>query len=237
MTAYVFTGPTLSSQEARQVLDVVYLPPVAQGDVYSIGQTRPEAIGIIDGYFQQVPSVWHKEILWAMAEGIHVFGAASIGALRAAELHRFGMRGVGRIFEAYRDSKISDDDEVAVIHGPPELNYVALCEPMINMRCTLRAAADAGVISELTHDRLTALAKAVFYQQRTYEHLIGLAFDTTLPQSEIAALEAWLPENRVDLKRSDALRMLHEMRRLLDGGAGPMEVSYTVENTGTWSRR
>ena len=44
---------------------------------------RPRAIGIIDGYFQQVPSVWHKEILWAMAQGVHVFGSASMGALRA----------------------------------------------------------------------------------------------------------------------------------------------------------
>ena len=65
--------------------------------------TRPRAVGIIDGYFQQVPSVWHKEILWAMAQGVHVFGSASMGALRAAELAPFGMRGVGLIFEAYRD--------------------------------------------------------------------------------------------------------------------------------------
>jgi hypothetical protein len=237
MTAYVFTGPTLSSTDAREVLDAVYLPPVAQGDVYDVAQKRPTAIGIIDGYFQQVPSVWHKEILWAMAQGIHVFGSASIGALRAADLHQFGMRGVGRIFEAYRDGEIADDDEVAVIHGPCELNYVALCEPLINMRCTLRAAAAAGIVSERTHDRLIALAKKVFYQQRTYEHLIDLAFDTALPQREIAALELWLGGNRIDLKRDDALRMLHEMREFLNDASGPMDVAYVLENTGTWSRR
>ena len=62
--------------------------------------SRPAVIGIIDGYFEIVPTVWHKEILWAMAQGIHVFGAASIGALRAAELDAFGMRGIGRIYEA-----------------------------------------------------------------------------------------------------------------------------------------
>jgi hypothetical protein len=237
MTAYVFTGPTLSPSDAREVLDAVYLPPVAQGEVYEVAQSGPTAIGIIDGYFQQVPSVWHKEILWAMAEGIHVFGSASIGALRAAELHQFGMRGVGRIFEAYRDGEIADDDEVAVIHGPPELSYVALCEPLINMRCTLQAAVNACVISGRTHDRLIAIAKEVFYQQRTYEHLICLGFGAALPQREIADFKAWLPQNRVDLKRSDALRMLHEMRRLLDGASGPMEVSYNLENTETWSRR
>ena len=77
--------------------------PSAQGDVYRVAQERPSAIGIVDGYFEGVLSVWHKEILWAMAEGIHVFGSASMGALRAAELHhvrharhRPHLRGVSR---------------------------------------------------------------------------------------------------------------------------------------------
>ena len=56
---------------------------------------RPVAIGLIDGYFERVPSVSHKEILWAMSQGIVVIGAASMGALRAAELAPFGMLGVG----------------------------------------------------------------------------------------------------------------------------------------------
>ena len=236
MTMYVFTGPTLRSADARPVLDAVYLPPVAQGDVYSIAQRRPAAIGIVDGYFQQTPSVWHKEILWAMAEGIHVFGAASLGALRAAELHQFGMRGVGRIFEAYRDGEMYDDDEVAVVHGPPELDYVPLCEPMINMRFTFAKAAGAGVISNGAKDRLTALAKDTFYPQRTYEHLVSIASDAEISRKDVTALKAWLPLNRVDAKRDDALQMLVEMRRFLDGAPEPMAVAYTLENTRTWCR-
>jgi len=51
------------------------------------------------GYFEIVPTVWHKEILWAMDRGIHVYGGASIGALRAAELADFGMTGIGQIYE------------------------------------------------------------------------------------------------------------------------------------------
>ena len=85
MTVYVFTGPTLPPDEARNYLDAVFLPPVSQGDVYRVALKRPDAIGIIDGYFERVPSVWHKEILWAMKQGIHVFGSASMGALRAVE--------------------------------------------------------------------------------------------------------------------------------------------------------
>src|SRR5580700_2858864 len=130
MNVIIFTGPTLSENAARCELDATYLPPAAQGDVYRAAVGRPVAIGIIDGVFDQVPSVWHKEVLWAMSQGIHVFGSASMGALRAAELHSFGMRGVGRIFEAFVDGALEDDDEVAVVHGPEEVGYLSLSEPM-----------------------------------------------------------------------------------------------------------
>jgi len=69
--------------------------------VYRAALTCPAIIG---------PTVWHKEILWAMAQGIHVYGGASIGALRAAELHRLGMTGVGRVFADDRDGILTDDD-------------------------------------------------------------------------------------------------------------------------------
>ena len=84
MNVFIFTGPTISPAEASAELKAVYLPPAAEGDVYRVALHRPQAIGIIDGYFQSVPTVRHKEILWAMSCGIHVFGSASIGALRAA---------------------------------------------------------------------------------------------------------------------------------------------------------
>jgi hypothetical protein len=75
MNRCVFIGPTLPHAQAGRVLDAVYLPPVAQGDVYLAVKDGAEAIGIVDGYFQQVLSVWHKEILWALSKGVHVFGA------------------------------------------------------------------------------------------------------------------------------------------------------------------
>ena len=75
--------------------------------------------------------MWHREILYAMSEGIHVFGASSMGALRAAELHGLGMRGIGTVFEAYRQNVFAPypppferDEEVAVMHGPPETGFV-----------------------------------------------------------------------------------------------------------------
>ncbi|WP_316238776.1 TfuA-like protein [Bradyrhizobium sp. SZCCHNR1015] len=235
MTCIVFTGPTLHPRDAALELEAEYLPPVQQGDVYRAALAKPAAIGIIDGYFEQVPSVWHKEILWAMASGIHVFGSASMGALRAAELHAFGMEGVGKVFAAYRDGVFEADDEVALIHGPAELGFPALSEPLVNIRFTLQKAVAAGVISEASRQILEALGKASFYPERSYPALLqGARSDGRLTSQEIAALEAWLPDHRIDQKREDALEMLRTMRRRFAGDVVPKAVEYAFEHTQLW---
>jgi hypothetical protein len=241
MRACVFVGPTLRVAELPAIPDLVALPPVAQGDVYRAALRRPRAIGIIDGYFEGVPSVWHKEILWAMAEGIHVFGSASMGALRAAELFDFGMQGEGLIFEAYRAGRLApyalpfeDDDEVAVIHGPPETGYVALSEAMVNIRASLAQAEREGVIDGATRDALAALAKGMFYHHRSYDRLLALAAEAPLPAPQIAALRAWLPNGRIDQKRLDAQAMLAAMAALLAGDTAPKQVDYELEWTEAW---
>lgn len=234
MKVFVFCGPTLAPDEGAAELDAVFLPPAAQGDVYRATLERPWGIGIVDGYFERLPAIWHKEVLWALSRGIHVFGAASMGALRAAELAPFGMVGVGAVFEAFRDGELEDDDEVAVLHGPAESGYRSLTDAMVDVRATLAAAREAGVVSEPARARLEALAKGLFYGRRTYSRLVELAAEEGLPASELAALERWLPENRVQRKREDALEMLRVMRRRMAETPGPFEPRFTFQHTEVW---
>ncbi len=241
MTAYVFLGPTVALEDARSACDAVYLPPVRQGDVRRVAAfCEPSAIAIIDGYFEHVPSVWHKEILWALSEGIPVFGAASMGALRAAELAPFGMVGVGRIFTAYRDGVLSpytdepfeDDDEVAVVHGPADSGYVST-EAMVNIRCTLAKAAEQGVIGAGARDGLARIAKDLFYKQRTYANLFNRAAGEHGWAGELDALRAWLPGGRIDQKRADALALL---RHLSDAELAPPDARFRFEHTTMWDQ-
>ncbi len=236
MRPIVFLGPSLSEAEARAVLDAEYRPPAAQGDLYRAAASRPKphAIGLVDGVFQSVPAVRHKEILWALSEGVHVFGAASIGALRAAELDAFGMRGVGRIFEAYRDGLLEDDDEVALDHAPAAMGHMPLAEPLVNMRATLESAADQGVIRAETQARMLGLARGVFYKERSYADLLTRASGAGIPADEIEAFETWLPEGRIDQKRADALAMLRAMGDFLVAGPAPFAPSWRFERTEAW---
>ena len=112
----VFVGPTLSSDEVQSLLPgAMVRPPVALGDVFRSLQHRPDALVIIDGLVERVPAVWHKELLWAIDQGVSVYGASSMGALRAAELAPFGMIGVGEIFNMLTDGRLEDDDEVTLV--------------------------------------------------------------------------------------------------------------------------
>jgi hypothetical protein len=233
MTAIIFIGPTLRPEEIAAAGDFVSLPPVAQGDVYRAALSRPRAIGIIDGYFSGAPSVWHKEILWAMSEGVPVFGAASMGALRAAELHEFGMRGIGRIFEAFRDGVFEDDDEVAVVHGPAEIGYLPASEAMVNIRATLALAEAKGVIGAESRRALEAFAKALFFADRNWPALLAGSAPHGAPESELAALADWLPEGRVDQKRVDGLEMLAAMRATTSADE-PRSSAFRFEWTYFW---
>ncbi|HUF55362.1 MAG TPA: TfuA-like protein, partial [Thermohalobaculum sp.] len=222
---------TLGREHVRLAGEVAFLPPAAQGDVLRAAERRPAAIGIVDGYFSGAPSVWHKEILWALSQGIPVFGSASMGALRAAELHTFGMRGIGRIFEGYRDGLIEDDDEVAVQHGPAELGYPALSEAMVNIRATLGRAEAEGVVGAEERARLEGFAKALHFPDRQWSALAGHL--RRLAPEQAAALADWLPEGRIDRKREDALEMVGAIEEALGREETPA-AGFRFEWTSLW---
>ncbi|MET0390109.1 MAG: TfuA-like protein [Polyangiales bacterium] len=236
-TAIVFLGPSLPAAEARGLFDASYRPPAAQGDVYRAALERPWGIGIIDGYFERVPAVWHKEILWALSQGIHVFGAASMGALRAVELAPFGMIGAGAVVKAFRSGLLTDDDEVAILHAEAEHDYRPLSEALVDMRATLTAADKAGVITADTAAALVSLAKGMHYTERSYQRLLQLATKALEPRrAELERLATWLPEQRVRQKQHDARELLALMARTHAEQPGPKRVDFHFEHTDAFER-
>lgn len=220
MKTFVFIGSTIEEREARQWLDAVYLPPATQGDILGLLRHEPKIIGIIDGSYDNTPAVWHKEILLALERGIQVVGASSMGALRAAELHTFGMIGVGEIFESYRDGLIEADDEVAVHHAGGEYGYRALSEALVNIRKTLQMAQAQGIIQPVTHQALIEIERRTPFWQRSYAEMLKLAAHQGLPPEELACLEAFLNDHRINQKKLDAIRALQLIASLQAGEPG-----------------
>lgn len=212
MSVVVFAGPTMTADAVRARLDAAVRPPAARGDVLRAVDDGVKAIGLIDGVFERVAAVWHKEILWALSRGVRVYGAASMGALRAAELAAFGMVPVGDIAARYLRGELDDDDEVAVAHRDAEGAWAPVSEAMVNLRATLQAARDAAVLSSASCDALVALAKSHFYAERSFVLLDTRGERAGVPRAELDALRAWWTDGRVDLKRRDAEAMLDKMR-------------------------
>ena len=233
MIAVIFAGPSLPPPTSP-IAGIEWRPPVRQGDLYLAALSRPAIIGVADGYFEIMPTVWHKEILWAMAQGIHVYGAASIGALRAAELTDFGMKGIGHIYRQFHTGRLTDDDEVAVLHGPAEIGYVQVTDAMVNVRATIDRALQLGVVEPAFAARLVSIAKSLFYKDRTYEAILKAATEQGLAPKLVGRFASWLPGGQVDQKRIDASEMLEAMTAHISSGVIPLKVSYEFSHTFAW---
>lgn len=217
--AVVFVGPSLPRDDraawGRTWPAVEWRPPAAQGDAYAVARAGARAIGLVDGCFESCPAVWHKEILWALDQGVAVYGSSSMGALRAAELAPFGMVGVGAVFR-YFQAPLRDDSDAALLHGPAELDYAALSEPHVNVHFTLlRAVAEGGIPAAVAAE-LREASKGIFYKDRSYQAILDAARARGVPLPALEAAAAWLAEGRVDQKRADVhalLRAMHDAAR------------------------
>jgi hypothetical protein len=201
----VFLGPSLPQPMARPLLDGIYLPPARRGSIIeAVKQHRPTAVVLIDGVFETAPAVRHSEILWALRRGIPVIGAASMGALRAAELWRQGMHGVGLIYRWYRRYHLAPDDAVAVLHAPPDLGSAPLTRSRIDLRMTIRSAARRGSIGPALRLKLEAALREMNFRDLTIDALVARALDTVEPDLVSKIESAFFSQ-----KRRDACAALH----------------------------
>lgn len=208
----VFLGPSLPVARARAVLpDACYVGPIRRGDLIAVVKERPAIVGIIDGQFLQALAVSPREIFLALEAGITVLGAASMGALRAVEMSRYGMIGVGTIFRWFRDARLVAEDELAVAYDPA--TGAALSDALVNMRDAYSRAVAEQVISRDTRRVLIRLARGLYFPERTYPATLQLA-EREVPRAELNRLRLWLHQRAPDLKADDALRLLRLARRL-----------------------
>ncbi|BEL08921.1 hypothetical protein Q0Z83_071120 [Actinoplanes sichuanensis] len=237
MSDLVFLGPSLPAAEAAALLPGArILPPVGHGDLLRLAPGPDDRVLIIDGFFMHRPPVRHREILFLLERGVTVAGGSSMGALRAAELWPYGMRGFGDVFELYRDGTVTGDHEVAVVHGLDEDEYRQLSEPLVNIRIAVREAITAGAIGPDEGELLLKTAADIPFRLLTWRSLALRA------GSAMDGLGSWLREHPVDAKAADARLLLRAAAaddpRLCPAGPGdePIEHVHTTYLEGWRSR-
>jgi hypothetical protein len=158
-----------------------------------------------------------------------------MGALRAAELEPFGMVGVGRIFEWYREGVLERDDEVAILHEPADRGYRAASEALVNIRATLERAVAARVIPSAVADALLVIGRGLFYPDRSLRAISKLGRERGLDVTHLHALAGFIERHgAVDQKRLDALEMLDRVRTDLASDARTPARTFHFAYTELW---
>lgn len=214
----VFVGPSLDPEKARTILEADYRPPAKKGDLIKLIMSLDEketVVGLIDGYFLlDYPPTPIEVYQLIVRPNTVVIGSSSIGALRAVELEKFGMIGIGKIFQLFKHGKLDADDEVAVTFSQDL--YRLQSEAMVDIRYNLYLSLKRGFVDKETKDAIAKVAKSIYFPFRTYQNIIEETIKN-YPQLENNArrFEAYILRNRKSLKERDALKLIEHIRDMI----------------------
>ena len=199
----VFAGPSIWGINYDHLRGVDLRPPAQRGDILRALHEGAEAIAIIDGLFGNCPSIGHKEILFALSRRVPVIGGASMGALRAAECHVFGMIGIGGIYRDYADGTLVSDSDVAVLHAPAEFNFKPMTSALVDIEATLTKV--RRTIGIDTCELVLNAAKVLHFSERSWDKIVEFA-------GLNCELSVKLLHHTVERKQTDAIETLKALR-------------------------
>jgi hypothetical protein len=169
MKTIVFSGPSIAEAEVHRLAACTHAPPIKRGDLAAAGDY--DLFVILDGEFGQNMSVSPKEILPLLDRGKTVIGAASMGALRASELDRCGMIGVGWVYDHFRRCAVRRDADVALVYSP--FDYKPMTVPIVDLEYWMEQTSAAGLIRGRERALVVKTARNIFFAERTLDRLMG----------------------------------------------------------------
>jgi|GEM_PF-6863324 len=233
----VTLGPSLRAEEACDIVpSAVVVPPIAAGDAGTYGLTSGDTLVVLDGLFLSSRAVRHKELLELLERGITVVGASSMGALRAAELDRQGVIGIGHVYREYASGRIVSDDEVALTHD--ESTYRALTYPMVDLRFALRSAVRSGSMTAHTARAVADDLVSIYFALRSKEavHRVLAAHAAQGMRFPPSAMTESLTHPSGSIKRRDAIEALTALRNTAPVRTRPAQSSPPTTFARAWRR-
>jgi TfuA protein len=209
----IFLGPSLSRDKARKILDADYRLPAKKGDLLQLILKEVDIIGLVDGYFlQDYPPTPIEVYNLVRKRNVKVLGSSSLGALRAVELGKYGMIGIGKIFRLFRDGILESDDEVAVTFTD-YTNYKS--EALIDIRYNLFLAQKYKIIDIITGRSILKISKQTYFPYRTYEDILDKC-KLKYPEihSQLESFRDYILNNKKSLKEMDAVRLLKHIKSI-----------------------
>ena len=214
----VFAGASIRAfnQQIHRTFDV--RPPIRRGDLVAVFEqnqsSRPGIVIILDGIFGTKLAVPPGEIYQLLERGWRVFGASSIGALRAADCHCAGMIGMGHIYTGYALGRYTSENDVSTLYHSDD--YAQLTYSLAQMDWCLSM-----LVRCVTPEKQSLISafnrkmRAKYWAHRNIEFTLNL-FRSTFGDTHTKLFEDCLAHPWMDIKVRDAAGL---MNTLIQAGA------------------
>jgi len=222
----LFAGPSIYGADI-DLGSIELRSPAAHGDLARAVLDGASVIGLVDGVFEAIASVWHKEILFAIQRGVTIAGAASMGALRVAECAQFGMIPIGRIAHSYLDGSLDDDAAVAILHGPDSFGYPPFTQALVDVEATISYMQYCKFINPIQAKLMMENAHRTFFKERTVDTIV-----LNLPNKDY--LKQQYKKYFINQKQTDALELIRFMKQLSKQNS-KQELSWKLAQPQTWT--
>lgn len=165
MKIKVYAQLSIEEKQIRQYIKNAFVSgPIKRGDLYQDIDQKFNIVAIVDGRFDQALAVSPSEILDGIRSGLRIYGSSSMGAIRAAELHSFGMIGVGEIYNYISSSSQFRDDFVGQIFSENNKNLKSYS--YIDFFFSAMKLVNDKKIDSSTADLLCLLYSSLYYTER-----------------------------------------------------------------------
>lgn len=198
-----FVGPSVPVRRLHGIRGVEFRPCARRGDVEAAVDEGFHTIVLIDGMMVYSYPPSPKEVAAALDSGVQVYGAASLGALRAVELRRQGMVGCGWVYQQFLTGAVFRDDELLASFD--ETSGEPSTIPLIDVRYACEVACRAGRLEPVQSQVLLERLRIVYFENRTPECIARVARDI---QVEGGVIEWIVGPRRLRIKQADALACL-----------------------------
>lgn len=167
----VFAGPSIQGLPFNRLERIDLRPPVRRGDLELLLQEKKISgtVIIIDGIYGANMAVTPTECRWLLNHNWKLVGGCSMGALRASELWKQGMIGLGNIYNMFRFGYLKSDADVAVAY---DQNYNEVTMSMVHIRSILSTLEKMNLISSIQSRKLLRKAATIPWFERHTDLLI-----------------------------------------------------------------
>ena len=201
-------------------------PTSAKGSLEEIIPGR--VVAIIDGELPPGAFLSACEIQAALERGVVLYGAASVGAYHASAFADHGMRGIGWVYDQFREGQLASLDEISLIYDPVSLG--ALSVPLVNIRFWLDGLVSACVIaSEGAQAVLEEVPQLAVFDRNAsmINRLVAQCLPPAASQRALEATQGTFP----DVKADDARRLLRFLAGLREVETEAKSVNSFPEDT------